>query len=114
MPYLTEDGLRRLLVGIVDTFPTGQMEFDTVSVSAWRGSRWDPIGRRYGAVFRFGFDDPATLADWHPRLRYVDEAPMNDSPVLMDRAPATTRRLYRLLNLFPGFRRSSRILRFGF
>ncbi|MBO3742675.1 class I SAM-dependent methyltransferase [Actinoplanes flavus] len=114
VPYLTEDDLRRLLVTLVDAFPTGQMLFDTVSVAAWRGSRWDPIGRRYNARFRCGFDDPAALADRHPRLRYVGEAPMNDSPLLMERAPTATRRVYRLLNLFPGFRRSSRVLRFRF
>jgi O-methyltransferase involved in polyketide biosynthesis len=114
VPYLTEADARLLLTGVVDAFPAGQILFDTVSVSAWRASKWDPIGRRYYALFHCGFDDPAGLADWHPRLEYVDEAPMNDSPVLMARAPSTVRRVYRLMNLLPGFRRSSRILRFRF
>jgi methyltransferase (TIGR00027 family) len=114
VPYLTEADARLLLTRVVDAFPTGQMLFDTVSVSAWRASKWDPLGRKYNARFRCGFDDPAALADWHPRLEYVDEAPMNDSPVLAAKAPAATRRLYRLMNLLPGFRRSSRILRFRF
>ena len=114
VPYLTEADLRRLLVGIVDAFPSGQLLFDTVSVGAWRTSRWDPLGRKYGAVFHCGFDDPAGLAEWHPRLAYVDEAPMNDSPVLLAKAPANIRRMYRLMNLLPGFRRSSRIVRFRF
>jgi hypothetical protein len=39
---------------------------------------------------------------------------MNDSPVLMAKAPAPVRRVYRLMNLLPGFKRSSRILRFRF
>nr|WP_296076601.1 class I SAM-dependent methyltransferase [uncultured Actinoplanes sp.] len=114
LPYLTQAQARLLLTSIVDAFPAGQLEFDTVSVGAWRASTWDPLGRKYNARFRCGFDDPAALADWHPRLRYVDEAPMNDSPVLMARAPTTVRRLYRLMNLVPGFRRSSRIVRFRF
>jgi len=38
---------------------------------------------------------------------------MNDSPVLME-APANIRRMYRLMNLLPGFKRSSRIVRFRF
>jgi len=114
VPYLTEAELRRLLTGVVDAFPTGQLLFDTVSVSAWRTSKWDPIGRRYGALFQCGFDDPAALAGWHPRLEYVDEAPMNDSPVLMAKAPANIRLVYRLMNLLPGFTRSSRIVRFRF
>ncbi|HET9649372.1 MAG TPA: class I SAM-dependent methyltransferase [Microlunatus sp.] len=114
IPYLTETDARRLLTSVVDAFPTGQIQLDIVSVSAWRFSRWDPLGRRYNARFQCGFDDPPALADWHPRLEYVDEAPMNDSPVLLARAPATTRRMYRLMNLMPGFRRSSRIVRFRF
>jgi O-methyltransferase involved in polyketide biosynthesis len=114
VPYLTETELRRLLAGVVDAFPTGQMLFDTVSVGAWRTSKWDPVGRRYGALFQCGFNDPAASADWHPRLEYVDEAPMNDSPVLMAKAPANIRRLYRIMNLLPGFTRSSRIVRFRF
>jgi O-methyltransferase involved in polyketide biosynthesis len=114
IPYLTETEARRLLTGIVDAFPTGQIQLDTVSVSAWHFSRWDPLGRTHGAQFRCGFDDPATLAAWHDALKYVDEAPMNDSPVLLAKAPASTRRLYRLMNRLPGFTRSSRIVRFRF
>jgi len=114
VPYLTETDARRLLTSIVDAFPTGQIELDIVSVSAWRFSSWDPLGRRYNAQFHCGFDDPTALADWHPRLEYVEEAPMNDSPVLLARAPAAVRRTYRVLNLLPGFRRSSRIVRFRF
>jgi O-methyltransferase involved in polyketide biosynthesis len=112
VPYLTETDARRLLTSVVDALPTGQIQLDTVSVSAWRSSRWDPLGRRYNAQFHCGFDDPARLADWHPLLQYVDEAPMNDSPVLLAKAPATIRRVYRLMNLLPGFKRSSRTVRF--
>jgi O-methyltransferase involved in polyketide biosynthesis len=114
VPYLAETDDRRLLTRVVDAFPTGQIQLDTVSVSAWRFSSWDPLGRRYNAQFHCGFDDPATLADWHPRLEYVDEAPMYDSPVLMAKAPANVRRMYRLLNLLPGMKRSTAIVRFRF
>ncbi|MFB4313845.1 class I SAM-dependent methyltransferase [Actinomadura sp. 21ATH] len=114
VPYLTETELRRLLTGVVDAFPSGQVQFDTVPVWAWRTSRWDPTLRRYGARFHSGFDDPAALAGWHPRLEYVDEAPMYDSPLLMARAPASARRVYRLMNLVPGLRRSTVIVRFRF
>jgi O-methyltransferase involved in polyketide biosynthesis len=114
VPYLSEASARLLLTGVVDAFPAGQLLFDVVSVGAWHASRWDPLGRRYDARFHCGFDDPAAPAAWHPRLAYVDEAPMNDSPLLTARAPAAVRRMYRLLNLFPGFTRSSRILRFRF
>jgi hypothetical protein len=56
----------------------------------------------------------STNVHWHPRLQYVDEAPMNGSPLRMTKAPATVRRMYRLMNLLPGFKRSSRIVRFRF
>jgi O-methyltransferase len=114
VPYLTETDLRRLLTGVVDAFPTGQIQFDTTSVWAWRFSKWDPTLRRYGTRFHCGFDDPSLLAAWHPRLEYVDEAPMNDAPILMAKAPANVRRAYRLLNLVPGMRKSTRIVRFRF
>lgn len=114
VPYLTETDARRLLTSVVDAFPTGQIQFDTVSVWAWRISKWNPLGRKYEAQFHCGFNDPAALADWHPQLEYVDEAPMNDSPVLMAKAPANVRLMYRLMNLLPGFKRSTRIVRFRF
>jgi O-methyltransferase len=114
IPYLTETDVRRLLTSLVDAFPAGQMQFETVPVWAWRTSRWDPLLRRYDAQFHCGFNDPATLADWHPRLQYLGEALMNDSPVLMAKAPANIRRAYRLMNLLPGVKRSSVIVRFRF
>jgi O-methyltransferase involved in polyketide biosynthesis len=114
VPYLTETEVRRLLTTVVDAFPTGQIQFDTVPVWAWRTSRWDPMLRKCDAQFHCGFNDPATLADWHPRLEYVDEAPMYDSPVLMAKAPAKIRRIYRLMNLLPGMKRSTVIVRFRF
>ena len=109
VPYLTGTAARQLLTSVVDAFPTGQIQFDTVSVWAWRTSKWDPLGRKYDAQFHCGFNDPAALAGWHPRLEYAGEAPMNDSPVLMAKAPANIRHMYRLMNLLPGFKRSSRI-----
>jgi len=114
VPYLTENDLRRLITSVVDAFPTGHIQFDTVSVGAWRTSKWNPTLRKYRTQFHCGFTDPAALADCHPRLEYVDEAPMNNAPVLMAKAPAKVRRLYRLLNLLPGFTRSTRIVRFRF
>ncbi len=39
---------------------------------------------------------------------------MNDSPEMLAKAPANVRRLYRLLNLVPALRRSTRIVRFRF
>jgi O-methyltransferase involved in polyketide biosynthesis len=114
VPYLTEDELRRLLTSIVDAFPGGGIQFDTVAAWAWRTSKWDPTLRRYGTQFHCGFDEPAALAQWHPRLEFVGEAPMNDSPLLMAKAPANMRRIFRLLNLMPGMARSTRIVRFRF
>ncbi|SMD24998.1 class I SAM-dependent methyltransferase [Kibdelosporangium aridum] len=114
VPYLTETDVRRLLTSVVDAFPTGQIQFDTVAVWAWRTSKWNPTLRKYGTQFHCGFNDPAALAEWHPRLEYRDEAPMNDSPVLMAKAPANVRRMYRLMNLLPGMKRSTRIVRFRF
>ncbi|MEV1241502.1 class I SAM-dependent methyltransferase [Nonomuraea sp. NPDC049750] len=114
VPYLTESDVRRLLTSVVDAFPSGQIQFDTVPVWAWRTSKWDPTLRKYGAQFHCGFNDPAEPADWHPRLEYVDETPMYDAPVLMAKAPAGVRRMYRLLNLLPGLKRSTRIVRFRF
>jgi O-methyltransferase len=103
-----------MLTSIVDAFPSGQLQFDTVAVSAWRFSRWDPVGRRYNAQFHCGFDDPAALVEWHPRLTYAGEAPMNDSPVMLAKAPPGIRRFYHLMNLLPGLAKSSRIVRFRF
>ncbi|WP_086829499.1 class I SAM-dependent methyltransferase [Allokutzneria sp. NRRL B-24872] len=114
VPYLTESELRRLLTSVVEAFPSGQIQFDTVSVWAWHSSRWNPVLRKYKTQFHCGFTDPAALAEWHPRLAYVDETPMTDSPLLLARAPANVRRLYRFMNLLPGVKRSTRIVRFRF
>ncbi|MBB5081751.1 class I SAM-dependent methyltransferase [Nonomuraea endophytica] len=114
VPYLTEAAVRELVTSVVDAFPTGRLQFETVPVWAWRTSKWDPSLRHYDAQFHCGFNDPAALADWHPRLEFVDEAPMFDAPELMAKAPARIRRLYRFMLLLPGLKRSTRIVRFRF
>jgi O-methyltransferase involved in polyketide biosynthesis len=114
IPYLTEPEVKRLLTSVVDAFPAGQIQIDTASVFAFRSSKWNPMLRKYDAQFHSGFDDPAAMADWHPRLEYVDEAPMNDAPLLMAKAPPNVRRLYRVLNAIPGMKRSTRLVRFRF
>jgi O-methyltransferase len=84
-------------------------------VPSWSlSTRARPTDRPRRARHHCGFNDPATLADWHPRLEYVEEAPMYDSPVLMAKAPANIRRMYRLINLLPGMKRSTVIVRFRF
>lgn len=114
VPYLTEADLRRLLTGVVDAFPAGQIQVDVVSVWAWRTSRWDPSLRKYDARFHCGFNDPAELATWHPRLEYAEQTTMFDSPLLWAKAPAGVRRLYRLMNLLPGMKRSVLLARYRF
>jgi O-methyltransferase involved in polyketide biosynthesis len=114
VPYLTETDVRRLLTSVAGAFPTGQIQFDTVPVWSWRTSKWNPLLRKYDAQFHCGFNHPAALADWHPRLEYAGQAPMNDSPVLMAKAPANVRRMFRLMNLLPGMKRSTIIVRFRF
>jgi O-methyltransferase involved in polyketide biosynthesis len=114
VPYLTEAELRRLVTSVVDAFPVGRLQFDTVPVWAWRTSKWDPTLRKYDAQFHCGFNDPATLADWHPRLEYVDQALMYDSPMLRAKAPGNIRRIYRVMNLLPGMKRSTILVRFRF
>lgn len=112
IPYLSQAEVLRLLTDLMEAFPLGQFQFETCPVFIQRSSAWDPTLRKYGTRFNFGCDDPAALADWHPRLTYLGEAPMNDSP-LIARAPASIRVLYAILNRL-GMRHSMRIVRYGF
>ncbi|MFC7620392.1 class I SAM-dependent methyltransferase [Microlunatus sp. GCM10028923] len=112
VPYLTVAEVRRLLTDLIEAFPLGQFQFETCPVWVQRSSGWDPTLRKYGTRFNFSCNDPAALADWHPRLRYLGEAPMNDSP-LIARAPANIRLLYAIMNRL-GMRHTMRIVRYGF
>ena len=112
VPYLTVDEVRRLLTDLVAAFPLGQFQFETCPTWIQRTSAWDPTLRKYGTRFNFACNDPAGLADWHPRLRYLGETPMNDSP-LISRAPASIRLLYAIMNAL-GMRKSMRIVRYAF
>ena len=68
--------------------------------------RWEPLGAGT-TPSSMGFDDPAALAEWHQRLEYVDEAPMNDSRCFGE-GPFDHPPMYRLMNTMPASRRSSR------
>ncbi|MDP4512068.1 hypothetical protein [Nonomuraea turcica] len=84
------------------------------SASEWLGAKMPtavpgaPHSPAQSPVFAMVSANQASLA------AYVGEAPMYDAPILMAKAPANTRRMYCLMNLLPGMKRSTTHLRFRF
>lgn len=112
LPYLEAADVERVVTSIVDGFPSGQLQCDLVPPWVSRTSKYDPNLRKYGVTFKSGFK-PRVLADWHPRLEYLDEAPILNSPDLA-RLPASVRFTYWLMNVTPGLRTSYRVERYRF
>lgn len=68
--YLHEEEVRRLVQGLIDRFPGGEMHFDTLSALAPVLSKVFTRG-----IITWGIRDARRLAAWHPRLRFLEQAP---------------------------------------
>lgn len=68
--YLHEEEVRRLVQRLVDRFPGGEMHFDTLSALAPVLSKVFTRG-----IITWGIRDARRLAAWHPRLRFLEQAP---------------------------------------
>ncbi|MEM9825751.1 MAG: class I SAM-dependent methyltransferase [Planctomycetota bacterium] len=71
--YLEPERVRELFVRLADTFPGCTVLFDTCStLGKSNADRWEATVKTTGAEYRFGIDDPRTIADWDDRLVVTD------------------------------------------
>ncbi|GAA4577382.1 class I SAM-dependent methyltransferase [Planotetraspora kaengkrachanensis] len=111
--YLSEEGVRSLVRGIVGRFPSGQLMFDAVNGLAVRLQRFNHPVRAAGATFTWALDDPRDLERWDPRIRLVGGLTALDLPCV-ERLPAGYRIAIRAMRLIPALARAGRLLRYEF
>ncbi|APA76136.1 class I SAM-dependent methyltransferase [Mycobacterium avium subsp. hominissuis] len=93
--YLREDEVRLLLQRLIDRFPGGEMHFDTLSALAPLLSKVFTRG-----IITWGIRDARRIADWNPRLRFLEQSPALAG---YQRIPsAVVRSIYRLTWLTGG------------
>jgi O-methyltransferase involved in polyketide biosynthesis len=77
--YFTEEQVRDLFVGWIDSFPGYEAVFDYASKLGLRVANKRVIeagGMDEGAFLKWGTDEPVSIALWDPRLEIVENCPM--------------------------------------
>ena len=110
--YLSEHEVRELLGRMLDHFSGGLLAFDALMPMAVRVAKYLPAVPRMWAV-RWGFDDPRLIEQWYPRLEFIAETIILDSPAI-DKLPWMTRMALKAANRVPALRRMHRLLRYRF
>lgn len=113
MMYLFEDDVRQLLGRLVERFSAGVLAFDAFSGLAARLAKHAPGARKMGINVRWGLDDPRLIERWYPRLEFLAETLILDSPGI-DKLPWVGRLALKAANGVPAFRRMHRLLRYRF
>ena len=78
--YLSEDDVRQLLGRLLGRFSGGLLAFDAFSGVVVRIAKYAPGARIMGLRMRWGFDDPRQIEQWYPRLEFIAETLILDSP----------------------------------
>jgi O-methyltransferase involved in polyketide biosynthesis len=99
--YLTEDEVRRLLVGLADRFGYGELLFDVVA----------PWLARMGGPTHWGIVRGRRIEAWDPHLHLLEQLPLGTG---YERIPNRNyRTIYRLGDRIPFWRHMLQALRFG-
>lgn len=110
--YLSEDEVRELLGRMIDHFSGGLLAFDALIPMAVRIAKYLPAVPKIWAV-RWGLDAPRLIEQWYPRLEFIAETMILESPWI-DKLPWLTRLALKAANRVPALRRMHRLLRYRF
>ena len=109
--YISEEEVRELFGRILNHFSGGLLAFDAFMPFAVRMVKYLPVSKMWAV--RWGLDDPRLIEQWYPRLEFLAETSLADSPWI-DRLPWLTRLAVKGANRVPAFRRVHRLLRYRF
>jgi O-methyltransferase involved in polyketide biosynthesis len=107
--YLDPAAVRRLVLGLHETFPGCRLAADVFSRLAARSASNHPALKVTGATTAWGIDDPRELEAWGPGLRLLQEWYFSDDPDLA-RLSFGYRLAYKLAGAFKMVRRAHRIV----
>jgi len=107
--YLDETDVRRLVLGLHETFPGCRLIADVFSRLTARSATKHPSLKHTGATLGWGIDDPRDLETWAPGLRLLEEWYFSDDPNLAHLSFGY-RLAYRLAGAFKMARRAHRIV----
>jgi O-methyltransferase involved in polyketide biosynthesis len=107
--YLDEADVRRLVIGLHETFPGCRLLADVFSRLTARSAARHPALKQTGATVGWGIDDPGELETWSPGLRLLQEWYFSQDPDLA-RLSFGYRLAYRLAGAFKMVRRAHRVV----
>ncbi|MGH3724265.1 MAG: class I SAM-dependent methyltransferase [Mycobacterium sp.] len=116
--FLTKEQIIATMRAVTDHFPTGQLAFNDYGrnvVGVWISKLFpQKMFKKVNQLRGFeGYNDPHTPEQWNPRLKFVEEFSLVDSPEV-ELFPTWVRISSRMARYSKSMRRSARILRFEF
>ena len=107
--YLDEADVKRLVLGLHETFPGCQLVADVFSRMTARSATNHPSLKNTGASLGWGIDDPCELETWASGIRLLEEWYFTDDPDLAQLSIGY-RMAYRLAGAFKIVQRAHRIV----
>ena len=107
--YLDEADVKRLVLGLHETFPGCQLVADVFSRMTARSATNHPSLKNTGASLGWGIDDPCELETWASGIHLLEEWYFTDDPDLAQ-LPIGYRMAYRLAGAFKIVQRAHRIV----
>lgn len=111
--YLSEESVQRLFERLLNHFPNGELIFDAYNAQGANMSRKEPTIQATGANIQWSIDDPKTLEQAHPRLKYVKKWSFIEAPAIKT-LPLGQRLLYGLIGSIPSMQHAHRVLHYSF
>jgi O-methyltransferase involved in polyketide biosynthesis len=107
LEYMKEDDVKFLLHRLTDHLQEGQIVFDVVTPFAVK------YGKTQGNVHLWGIDDTSKIEKWNPKLKKLNEIPINKSVYIKDLS-FSQRLIYGIMSVTPKLKKVLRLLRYQF
>ncbi len=111
--YLTKDDGLALLRRVVDTFPSGELQFDAFNTFGVRAQVINPVVRRSGSKLHWGIDGPGDIVEAVPGVRLLAWESVFDSDTF-DLVAPPFRWLAAAMTAVPALRMMAQYHRYAF
>lgn len=111
--YLSKAEVETVLHDVLQQAPTGHILFDAVNSLGARVGHLHPAIKAAGAKFDWGLDNPRSLEELDPRLKFINQATFENTTAMANQ-PFRVRMSWTIFNQLPYIRNIVQFLKYQF